>query len=449
MEQGRYIIFTGYALKKYLGWGSIMGSFFDIFLQRQNCFHLILEETSMFSKKTTEQIKLETRPSTTRANSFYNNPKYRAWMYQAFLALFLIGFFYTIITNTLDNMAAQGIKSGFSFLDTSAGFDVLMTLIPFDTTDSYFRIFAIGILNTVLVSLIGILFSTMLGFVFGIAYFSPNYLIKKIAIVYVEVFRNIPVILQVIFWYTIFNALPIARESINLGDSVFLNVTGLYLPKLVGDSGSGYVYAAIFIAIISVFLLRRWAKKRQENTGEQFPLLPSSLALLVGLPFISLLVSGIPFHLDYPELKGFNFKGGITIIPELMSLAVALSIYTGAFIAEAVRAGIQSVPKGQTEAARSLGLKESKIMSLIIVPQSMRVITPMLNSEYQSLVKNTTVATAIGYPELFTVFAGSALNQVGQAVEIMFMTLAIYFAINMLISFVMNRFNQRTQLNSR
>jgi general L-amino acid transport system permease protein len=403
----------------------------------------------MFSKKTTEQIKLETRPSTLGANAFYNNPKYRGWIYQAFLLIFLIGFFYTIVTNTLDNMAAQGIKSGFSFLNTSAGFDVLMTLVAFDTTDSYLKIFTIGVLNTILVSVIGIIFSTILGFLFGIAYFSRNFLIKKIAIIYVEVFRNIPVILQVIFWYTVFNTLPIARESINVGDSIFLNVTGLYLPKVVGEIGSGWVYTAIAAAIISVLVLRRWARKRQEITGKQFPVLSVSLAILFALPILVLFISGVPFHLDFPALKGFNFKGGITIIPELISLAIALSIYTGAFIAEAVRAGIQSVPTGQTEAARSLGLKESKIMSLIIVPQSMRVITPMLNSEYQSLVKNTTIATAIGYPELFTVFAGSALNQVGQAVEIMFMTLAIYFLINMVISFIMNHFNKRTELTTR
>jgi len=407
------------------------------------------EEVFMFSNKTTEQMKLETRPSSTGAKSFYNNPKYRGWIYQSFLLVFLIGFFYTIISNTLDNMAAQGIKSGFSFLTTSAGFDVLMTLLPFETTDSYLKIFYIGILNTILVSLVGIIFATILGFIFGIAYFSHNFLIKKISIIYVEVFRNIPVILQVIFWYTVFNSLPIARESINIGDSVFLNVTGLYLPKLVGESGSGFVYGAVVVAILGAFLIKRWATKRQELTGEQFPILWTSLALLTCLPLLALLLSGVPFHFDYPALKGFNFKGGITIIPELISLAIALSIYTGAFIAEAVRAGIQSVPQGQTEAARSIGLKESKIMSLIIVPQSMRVITPMLNSEYQSLVKNTTIATAIGYPELFTVFAGSALNQVGQAVEIMFMTLAIYFAINMVISFVMNHFNKRTELTTR
>lgn len=407
----------------------------------------------MFRNKTTEQVKRETRPTTSRANAFYNNPQYRGWIYQAFLLLFLVGFFFTIITNTLDNMAAQGIKSGFSFLDSSAGFDVLMTLISFETTDSYLRLFAIGVLNTILVSLIGIFFSTILGFVFGIAYFSPNYLIRKIAVAYVEVFRNIPVILQVIFWYTVFNALPIARESINIGDMFFLNVTGLYLPKLVGEDGSTLVYASIFVALASIFFIRKFAKKRQENTGEQFPIWKVSLLCLFGLPLLATLlvtlISGVPFHFEYPELKGFNFRGGITVIPELMSLAVALSIYTGAFIAEAVRSGIQSVPKGQTEAARSLGLKESKIMSLIIVPQSMRVITPVLNSEYQSLVKNTTIATAIGYPELFTVFAGSALNQVGQAVEIMFMTLVIYFLLNMSISFVMNRFNKRSELSNR
>lgn len=402
----------------------------------------------MFTHKTIEQLKMDQRPSKI-GTSFYNNPKYRGWIYQLILAVFLIGFFYTIISNTLDNMAAQGIKSGFSFLESAAGFDVLMTLLPFETTDSYFKIFIIGILNTILVSVVGIFFATILGFIFGIAHFSHNYLIKKIATIYVEVFRNIPVILQVIFWYTVFNTLPIARESINFGDAFFLNVTGLYIPKLIPESGANIVYFSIMLAVISVFVLKVWSRKRQERTGAQFPVFWVSIAILFFIPMIALLATDMPFFLEYPEFKGFNFRGGINLIPEFMALAVALSIYTGAFIAEAVRAGIQSVPKGQTEAARSIGLKESKIMTLIIVPQSMRVIAPMLNSEYQSLVKNSTVATAIGYPELFTVFAGTALNQVGQAVEIMFMTLAIYFLVNMVISFLMNRFNKRTQITSR
>jgi len=404
----------------------------------------------MFRKKTIEQIKADSRSSQTGAKAFYNNPKYRGWIYQTLLLFFLVGFFYSIISNTLDNMAAQGIKSGFDFLKTSAGFDVLMSLIPFETTDTYSKIFLVGILNTILVSIIGIFFATVLGFIFGIAYFSPNWLIKKIAIFYVEIFRNIPVILQVLFWYTaVLATLPSARQSLSIGESIFLNIRGLYLPKLIGDAGSSVVYGALVLAVIAIIAIARWAKKRQDLTGEQFPVLLTGLGLLFGLPLLALLITEFPFYFEYPELKGFNFRGGITIIPELMALAIALSVYTGAFIAEAVRAGIQSVPHGQTEAARSIGLKESKIMSLIVVPQSMRVIAPMLNSEYQSLVKNSTVATAIGYPELFTVFAGSALNQVGQAIEMMFMTLAVYFAINMMISFLLNRFNSRVAITSR
>jgi len=404
----------------------------------------------MFSPKTTEEIVAAQRSKEIGAGAFYNNPKYRGWMYQGLLLFFLLAFFYSIISNTLDNMAAQGIKSGFGFLSSSAGFDVLMSLIAFDATDSYARIFVIGILNTILVSIIGIFFSTILGFIFGIAYFSPNWLIKKVSIIYVEVFRNIPVILQVIFWYTaVLATLPSARNSLSIGEAIFLNIRGLYFPKLIGEAGSIIVYGAIVAAIVAIVVIKRWAKKRQDLTGEQFPVLWVSLGLIFGLPLLALLVTGFPFVFEYPELKGFNFTGGVTVIPELIAMAIALSVYTGAFIAEAVRAGIQSVPHGQTEAARSIGLKESKIMSLIIVPQSMRVIAPMLNSEYQSLVKNSTIATAIGYPELFTVFAGSALNQVGQAIEMMFMTLAVYFFINMVISFVMNRFSHSTKIVTR
>jgi len=350
----------------------------------------------MFSPKTTEEIVAAQRSKEIGAGAFYNNPKYRGWMYQGLLLFFLLAFFYSIISNTLDNMAAQGIKSGFGFLSSSAGFDVLMSLIAFDATDSYARIFVIGILNTILVSIIGIFFSTILGFIFGIAYFSPNWLIKKVSIIYVEVFRNIPVILQVIFWYTaVLATLPSARNSLSIGEAIFLNIRGLYFPKLIGEAGSIIVYGAIVAAIVAIVVIKRWAKKRQDLTGEQFPVLWVSLGLIFGLPLLALLVTGFPFVFEYPELKGFNFTGGVTVIPELIAMAIALSVYTGAFIAEAVRAGIQSVPHGQTEAARSIGLKESKIMSLIIVPQSMRVIAPMLNSEYQSLVKNSTIATLL------------------------------------------------------
>ncbi len=390
------------------------------------------------------------KPQVKSSPSFFNNPRNRSIIYQVLLLLGLGYFFYGIVSNTLANMEARGIKSGYDFLSTTAGFDILMSLIPYDATHTYGRTFIVGLLNTILVSTIGIILATMIGFIMGVAHFSHNLLIRKIAVAYVETFRNIPLLLQVFFWYfAVLAALPSARQSLSLGEAIFLNVRGLYLPGLIPENGATLVYAAIIAAIASVFFLKNWAKKRQDRTGQQYPVLSTSLAILFGVPFMALVLTGFPFVFDFPELKGFNFRGGITIIPELMALALALSIYTGAFIAEAVRAGIQAVPHGQTEAARSLGLKESRIMQLIIVPQAMRVIVPLLNSEYQSLVKNSTLATAIGYPDLFTVFVGTTLNQTGQAIEIVFMTMAVYFVVNMTISFVMNRFNASVSLVER
>jgi general L-amino acid transport system permease protein len=388
--------------------------------------------------------------ATAKSASFFNNPRNRALIYQALLLFGLGFFFYSIVSNALANMEARGIKSGFGFLFTASGFDILMSLVPYDATSTYGRTFLVGLLNTILVSIIGIILATLLGFVMGVAYFSNNWLVKRLSVVYVEIFRNIPLLLQVFFWYfAVLAALPSARESMAIGEVIFLNVRGLFLPDLIGESGSGIVYTSIIVALVAIYMMRRWAKKRQDDTGEQFPILWVGLGIILGLPLVTALITGLPFYWEFPELKGFNFRGGITIIPELMALTIALAVYTGAFIAEAVRAGVQSVPHGQTEAARSLGLKESRIMSLIIVPQAMRVIVPLLNSEYQSLVKNSTLATAIGYPDLFTVFVGTSLNQTGQAIEIVFMTMAVYFAINMTISFGMNRFNSAVSLVER
>ena len=390
------------------------------------------------------------KPLVKSSPSFFNNPRNRSLIYQLLLLIGLAYFFYGIVSNTLANMEARGIKSGYDFLSTTAGFDILMSLVPYDATHTYGRTFIVGLLNTILVSSIGIILSTIVGFLMGIAHFSHNWLIRKLAVAYIETFRNIPLLLQIFFWYfAVLAALPSARQSMSIGEIIFLNVRGLYFPGLIAESGAGIVYGAIAAAIAGVFILIRWAKNRQNETGQQFPVLSTSIGILLGLPLLALFVSGFPFIWDFPALKGFNFRGGITVIPELMALALALTIYTGAFIAEAVRAGIQAVPQGQREAARSLGLKESKIMKLIIVPQAMRVITPLLNSEYQSLVKNSTLATAIGYPDLFTVFVGTTLNQTGQAIEIVFMTMAVYFVINMSISFVMNRFNASVELAER
>jgi general L-amino acid transport system permease protein len=390
------------------------------------------------------------KPLVKSSPSFFNNPRNRSLIYQFLLLVGLAYFFYGIVSNTLANMEARGIKSGYDFLSTTAGFDILMSLVPYDATHTYGRTFIVGLLNTILVSTIGIILSTIVGFLMGIAHFSHNWLIRKLAVAYIETFRNIPLLLQIFFWYfAVLAALPSARQSMSIGEVIFLNVRGLYFPGLIAESGAGIVYGAIAAAIAGIFILIRWAKNRQNETGQQFPVLSTSIGILLGLPLLALFVSGFPFIWEFPALKGFNFRGGITVIPELMALALALTIYTGAFIAEAVRAGIQAVPQGQREAARSLGLKESKIMKLIIVPQAMRVITPLLNSEYQSLVKNSTLATAIGYPDLFTVFVGTTLNQTGQAIEIVFMTMAVYFVINMSISFVMNRFNASVELAER
>lgn len=392
----------------------------------------------------------ESEHTSVKSGSFINNPRNRAIFYQLVLVCALGYFFYSIVSNAIANMEARGIKSGFGFLFTTAGFDILMSLIPYDATHSYGKTFIVGLMNTILVSMIGIVLATIIGFVMGVAYFSRNWLIRRLSVIYVEIFRNIPLLLQVFFWYfAVLAALPGARDSLSIGEAIFLNVRGLFVPSVVDESGSLVVYVSLVTAIISVFILRRWARKRQDQTGQQFPVFSVSLLMLIGLPLLMTLMMGVPFHLDYPELGRFNISGGTAVIPELMALVLALSIYTGAFIAEAVRAGVQSVPHGQTEAARSVGLSERKIMSLIIVPQAMRVITPLLNSEYQSLVKNSTLATAIGYPDLFTVFVGTTLNQTGQAIEIVFMTMAVYFVINMCISLVMNRFNAKVALVER
>ncbi len=406
----------------------------------------------MFKEKSIEELKSASRKRSSgkTAGAFYNNPRIRGFFYQIVLVIGLLYFIGTIIGNTLANMEATGIKTGFAFLNAAAGYDVLMSLIPFEATDTYGRIFIVGFLNTLLVSAIGIFFATLLGFLFGVANFSHNLLIRKIALIYVETFRNVPLLLQVFFWYfAVLATLPGARNSLSLGESIFLNVRGLYIPKLVGGDYSSLVYLSLILAIVGIFLLRRWAINRQALTGQQFPVLKTSIAMVVLFPLIMTIVTGVPFTVEYPELKGFNYFGGITIIPELMALSIALSVYTGAFIAEAVRAGVQAIPHGQTEAARSIGLKERKIMSLIIVPQAMRVIVPLLNSEYQSLIKNSTLAAAIGYPDLFNVFVGTALNQTGQAIETIFMTIIVYFIVNMVVSFLMNRFNSAVSLVSR
>jgi len=388
-------------------------------------------------------------PSQPKA-AFYNRAEVRSAIFQFLVFVALAYFFYTIYNNTLTNMQARGIRTGFGFMSQPAGFDILLSLIPFEATDSYGRTFYVGLLNTLLVSAISIIFATLLGFLVGVSRLSNNWLVAKVATVFVETFRNIPLLLQIFFWYfAVLATLPGVRQSINFADSIFVNVRGLSVPKIVWESGASFVGYAFLAAIAGVFFLTRWARKRQEATGQPFPSFWAGLGLLIGLPLLAFLVSGMPASVEVPKLQGFGFKGGMTLIPELVALSVALSVYTASFIAEAVRAGVQSVSHGQVEAAAALGLPNAKVLRFVTIPQALRVIVPPLNSQYQNLIKNSSLAMAIGYPDLVAVFMGSTLNQVGQAVEIVFLTMLVYLLINLTLSLFMNWYNAKIKLVER
>jgi general L-amino acid transport system permease protein len=381
---------------------------------------------------------------------FWNDPDKRALIFQVIVLAAVFAFFAYIFSNTLHNLEKRGISTGFDFLNNEAGFGILMSLIPYDETYTFGRTFLVGLLNTLLVSFLGIILATILGFVIGVARLSNNWLIAKIATVYIETFRNIPLLLQILFWYfAMLPLLPHPRQSVNFSDAFFLNSRGLYLPAPVFESAFLWVLIALFVAIIAVVFLVRWAHKRQAATGQPFHTFWVSLAILVAFPAVAYVVTGMPLNWDLPELKGFNFRGGMTIIPELAALLLALSIYTAAFIAEIVRSGIQAVSHGQTEAAYALGLRPAKTLQLVIIPQAMRVIIPQLTSQYLNLTKNSSLAAAVGYPDLVAVFAGTTLNQTGQAVEIIFMTMMVYLTISLLISLFMNWYNNKMALVER
>ncbi|QDF28030.1 amino acid ABC transporter permease [Halarcobacter anaerophilus] len=382
--------------------------------------------------------------------AFYNNPENRAIIYQivALAAIFL--FTYFVLNNMFINIEKRGINTGFDFLGNEAGFGILQTLIPYDESNTHGRVFLVGLLNTLLVSGISIFFATVIGLLIGIGRLSKNFMISKLSMIYIETFRNIPILLQILFWYNVVLAsLPSPRQSLSYLDSVFFNNRGLYIPKPVLEGGFITVIIAFVLAIIAVLYLNKWSKRRHDETGEDFPIVLTSTAIIIGAPTLVFFISGMPASLDYPALKGFNFKGGITFIPELLALAFALSIYTATYIAEAVRAGIEAVPKGQKEAANALGLKDYIILKKVILPQALRVIIPPVINQYLNLTKNSSLATAIGYPELVTVFAGTSLNQVGQAIEIILMTMAVYLIISIVISLIMNYFNAKTRIKER
>lgn len=393
------------------------------------------------------QDKPETEPP---RSSFWRDPGKRALLFQILVAIAVVLFVAFIFNNTTENLERRGISTGFGFLGNEAGFGILQSLIDYDETSTFGRTFVVGLLNTILVSFLGILLATALGFVIGIARLSGNWLVARLAAVYIELFRNIPLLLQILFWYfAILPLLPHPRQSAQWGDAVFLNSRGLYLPAPVGEDGMGWVLGTLLLAVLAVWLIARWSRARQFRTGQTFPLVPVGLAILLGMPAIVFLSLGAPLSWDMPALRGFNFQGGATIIPELAALLLALGIYTAAFIGEIVRSGIQSVSHGQTEAAEALGLKPGKILRLVVIPQAMRLIIPQLTSQYLNLTKNSSLATAVGYPDLVAVFAGTTLNQTGQAVEIIFMTMLVYLTLSLTISLFMNWYNRRMALVER
>jgi general L-amino acid transport system permease protein len=382
--------------------------------------------------------------------AFYNDPKVRALIYQAVLLATLIGVAVAFALNAKANLDAQKITSGFGFLDTTAGFGVNQSLIPYSESDTYSRVFLVGLLNTLLVALVGIVLATMLGFVVGIARLSPNWLLARLAGGYVELIRNLPLLFQILFWYlAVLGTLPAPRQSVSLPGGIFLNNRGILLPEPIAGEGSGLVIVAFAFGLCAAVVLRLWAKRRQDLTGHRFPLLWSGLLLALGLPLIVLAATGFPISFEKPELRGFNFIGGIRLLPEFVALTVALTTYTAAFIAEIVRAGVLAVPRGQAEAALALGLRRRLALRLIVLPQALRLIVPPLTNQYLNLTKNSSLAVAIGYPDLVAVFAGTALSQTGQAIEIIAITMAVYLAISLLTSALMNWYNAHIRIAER
>lgn len=382
------------------------------------------------------------------ASRFYD-PRVRSVVFQTALILAIVFFLYVIVTNTQANLERQNIASGFGFLGTTAGFGIIQTLVDYSEASSYGRALIVGILNTLLVAFLGIIIATVLGFLIGIARLSSNWLISRIAYVYIEIVRNVPLLLQLFFWYfAVLRSVPNPRQSLELPGSIFVNNRGIYLPRPVFEAGSMLVGVTLLAAIGLVVGVRIWAGRRQMATGQRFPVLRTALAILIGLPLLALLFTGVPIGIELPALKGFNFAGGLQIGPEFVALLLALGLYTAAFVAEIVRAGILAVSHGQTEAAYSLGLRPNHTLRLVVVPQAMRVIVPPLTNQFLNLTKNSSLAVAIAYPDLVSV-GGTILNQTGQAIEIIGIWMLVYLSISLLTSAFMNWYNRRIALVER
>jgi general L-amino acid transport system permease protein len=380
----------------------------------------------------------------------YNNPRVRSAFYQVAVFAIVVWLAVEFALNAKANLDAQSIRYGFGFLGEPASFGISQTLIPYSEQDTYRRVFLVGLLNTLLVSVLGVVLATVLGFIVGIARLSPNYLIARLAAGYVELIRNLPLLFQILFWYlAVLGTLPHPRQSLSLFDVAYLNNRGFFVPTVNPGHGSGYVVAALLVAVVATIALAVWARRRKYRTGREFPSGIAGMGLIVGLPLLVFLAAGLPVEFERPQLRGFNFIGGVRIIPEFIALLVALVTYTAAFIAEIVRAGLLAVPRGQTEAAQALGLRRGRVLRLVAVPQALRVIIPPLTNQYLNLTKNSSLAVAIGYPDLVAVFGGTALNQTHQAIEIIAIIMAVYLLISLMTSLLMNLYNARLRSQER
>ncbi|SFP33763.1 general L-amino acid transport system permease protein [Mesorhizobium sp. NFR06] len=381
--------------------------------------------------------------------SFINDPRIRGLFFQTLVVILLFSSIWWIVHNVIENLQRLHIASGFQFLNSRAGFDISDTPIAYTSDATYGRALVVGLLNTIIVAVVGIVLATIIGFTVGIGRLSHNWLIRKICTVYVEIFRNIPPLLVIFFWYSgVLAVLPPPRESYHLPFGSFLNQRGFYFPRAVWGDGSWLIGAAFVLALAMAWFVARRARQRQMSTGQQFPVFWTSFGLIIGLPLLAFLLAGMPLTLDFPKQSTFNLTGGFWVKPEFLSLLLALSFYTAAFIAEIVRAGIRGVSKGQTEAAAALGLRSGPVLRLVVVPQAMRIVIPPLTSQYLNLTKNSSLAIAIGYPDL-TATAGTVLNQTGQAVEGVFIMMIAYLVLSLVTSAVMNVVNARMALVER
>ena len=374
----------------------------------------------------------------------------RALFFQALTLACVVGLLWWFVDNTMTNMARRSMSAGFDFLPVTSGFGIGFTLIPFSESDSYWRVFQVGVLNTLLVAVVSIFFATVLGLIVGLARLSNNWIIATLSRAYVELLRNTPLLLQIIAWFFgVFNLLPRPRDSAVFLEIFALNNRGFYMPAPMPEPGFDIVLWTFVLALGGAIGLQIWAKRRREATGKLFPAIRLSLLMVIGLPTIVFLALGQPLGWDMPELRGFNFVGGMSVPPSFCALIVALSVYTSCFIAEIVRSGIQSVSKGQREAAGALNLPNDWTMRLIILPQALKVIIPPLISQYLNVTKNSSLAIAIGFPDLVSVWMNTSLNQSGRAIPIVAMTMAFYCSVSLLVSLVMNVYNKSVQLKER